>query len=570
MELGVYQAFENTLTIYALVAVAWVGSLVADLVINKPLGLSPPYIEFKRAYLHDINPVGVSSMLIATIVGIIAYVGILGETCKALAHFLTLGTPFVTVPAIALLTRSRYYLAREKDKFAETQNDIPCCICENHYESEDMAYCPAYGGAICSLCCSLDARCQDQCKEQSSPTENFIELLRRTLPKAASPYINSRLIKFSFLLIAVASICGALLSVVYSHTVTSAASYNELLSDTLWKVFFILMIVSGVICWLFILAHESRIVAQEESQTQTLRLVKEIEAHEITDRKLQDAKESAEAANNAKSRYLTGISHELRTPLNTILGYAQLLEKDHEINRRVQHQVAVIRRSGEHLADLIEGLLDISKIEAGRLDIYRDRIRFKALLEQLVDMFRPQAEAKKLAFELKIQSKLPEFVQGDEKRVRQILINLLSNAINYTRRGKVIFTIRYRNHVAEFKVIDTGVGISEADIERIFRPFERVRTPGVPSIGGTGLGLTISRLLCDIMGGDLSVQRNNYGGATFMVSLMLARLPGEENEYSVIKRIYGYKVKYKRVLQHSNSVPVHFPCDNFKYRRIKS
>src|SRR5690606_2393859 len=129
------------------------------------------------------------------------------------------------------------------------------------------------------------------------------------------------------------------------------------------------------------------------------------------------------------SRYLTGISHELRSPLNAVLGYAQLLEKDPSIPAHRRDALSVIRRSGEHLADLIEGLLDISKIEAGKLDLHHDQVRINILLEQLVQMFRLQAEAKGLEFIYECNDRLPDVVRTDEKRLRQILINLLSNAI---------------------------------------------------------------------------------------------------------------------------------------------
>ncbi|WP_246841682.1 HAMP domain-containing sensor histidine kinase [Cellvibrio sp. PSBB023] len=213
---------------------------------------------------------------------------------------------------------------------------------------------------------------------------------------------------------------------------------------------------------------------------------------------LQTAKEQAEAANLAKSRYLTGISHELRSPLNAVLGYAQLLEKASDIPASRKDALGVIRRSGEHLADLIEGLLDISKIEAGRLDLHQDQVRLSLLLEQLVHMFRLQAEAKGLEFIYECQDRLPELVRTDEKRLRQILINLLSNAVKYTNKGKVVFKLRYRSQVAEFTVTDTGEGIAAENMERIFRPFERVHRPGSTATG-TGLGLTITRLLCEIM-----------------------------------------------------------------------
>jgi len=549
MELGVYHAFENTLGVYAIVAVAWVGALVSDLVVNKPLKLSPPLIEFRRAYLHDINPVGVGSMLCASVVGIICYLGIFGDIAKALAHFITLGVAFVLAPIIAFVTKGRFYISRTPHTFASDKSAVvTCCICQNHYEVEDMAHCPAYAGPICSLCCSLDSRCQDLCKSVKKIPEIFIDFIGHFVPQSFVEQLNTRLVHFTLLLMFVACISGVLLSLIYTNSLTEVAETNQLLSNMLWKVFFILLIIAGVVTWLFILAHESRLVAQEESQRQNRLLSEEIIAHEATDKKLQEAKEKAEAANSAKSRYLTGISHELRSPLNSILGYAQLLEHDKEISEGKRYQLSVIRNSGEHLSDLIEGLLDISKIESGRLDILRDQLRLVGLMDQLVHMFRLQAEEKGLEFEYKSLTPLPEFVTTDEKRLRQILINLLSNAVKFTERGKVSFSVRYRTEVAEFQIKDSGIGIPEDEMERIFRPFERVRRPGTPMVSGTGLGLTITRLLVDILGGDLEVVNNPEGGCTFTVWLMLSKISNPVNTQPSNQRVYGYKGTRKTLM----------------------
>jgi signal transduction histidine kinase/FixJ family two-component response regulator len=549
MELGVYRALEQTLGFYGIVAVAWLGSLVADLVINKPLGLSPKHIEFKRAHLYDINPVGVGSMVIASIAGIVCHTGILGDIAQALSHFIALALALICAPLIAVATGGRYYLARpvvNVMEFAEQTDGahatISCCICEHKFETEDMTYCPAYAGHICSLCCSLDARCQDYCKPGANYSTQLSDFFKVFLPKSITTNINSRVGHFVVLVLFINGLSAILLSLIYFQTPIHAPETAALLEATLWKVFFLLVIITGVVSWLFVLAHESRVVAQEESQRQTRLLMEEIEAHERTDRALQTAKEEAEAANQAKSRYLTGISHELRSPLNAVLGYAQLLEKDPSMPAHRKEALGVIRRSGEHLADLIEGLLDISKIEAGRLDLHQDQVRIAVLMEQLVHMFRLQAEAKGLSFIYECKDRLPEFVRTDEKRLRQILINLLSNAIKYTDKGSVIFKLRYRSQVAEFTITDTGEGIAPENIERIFRPFERVRRAGSTATG-TGLGLTITRLLSEIMGGDIAVTSVLGSGSTFKASLMLASISKPHPEFitAPVQTIYGYK-----------------------------
>jgi signal transduction histidine kinase len=159
-------------------------------------------------------------------------------------------------------------------------------------------------------------------------------------------------------------------------------------------VFFALTIIIGVVAWLFVLAQQSRRAAEAETRRQTALLIQEIDAHKRTDTELQRAKEVAASANLAKSRYVVGLSHELRSPLNAISGYAQLLEQDSSLATKPRDQVRVVRRSADHLSGLIDGILDISKIEAGRLYLSRDEVRLSEFLDQLVGMFRVQAAAK--------------------------------------------------------------------------------------------------------------------------------------------------------------------------------
>src|SRR6201988_1599300 len=192
MEIGVYKALEQTLALYSNVAISWVGALVADLVINKPLGLRPQQIEFKRAHLYDINPVGVGAMTIATIVSISAFYGLFGPTAKALSAFAALAVAFVEAPAIAWATDGKYYIARKPKRSWQNIESIPCCICEHSFEPEDMASCPAYAGPICSLCCSLDARCHDLCKPHARIQAQVSETLGKLLPQPIYDRINSQ------------------------------------------------------------------------------------------------------------------------------------------------------------------------------------------------------------------------------------------------------------------------------------------------------------------------------------------------------------------------------------------
>ncbi|WP_111642752.1 hybrid sensor histidine kinase/response regulator [Marinimicrobium alkaliphilum] len=547
MVLGVYEALEATLGYYGIVAISWAGALVADLVINKPLGFSPRHIEFKRAHLYDINPVGLGAMLSATLVGFICLSGTVGDVAQALAHFIALGIALVVAPLIAWATDGKYYIARDPVLIhGENDGRVGCSVCENRFEPEDITHCPAYAGHICSLCCSLDARCGDACKPGASYWEQLHSIARPLVPAGVLDRINSRMGHFIALMFLVNGLSALLLSLIYFQAPVTDAIAMTLMAGTLWKVFFILLIITGVISWLFVLAHESRVVAQEESSRQNRLLTEEIEAHEVTDRALQCAKEQAESANQAKSRYLTGISHELRSPLNAVLGYAQLLEKDPSIPPERREALGVIRRSSEYLSDLIEGLLDISKIEAGRLDLHKNEMRLDLMMDQLVTMFQLQARDKGLAFDFYCPYRLPHKVRTDEKRLRQILINLLSNAIKYTDQGGVTLTLRYRSQVAEFIIEDTGAGIAEDNLERIFMPFERVSAPG-NGASGTGLGLTITKLLTEIMGGDISVSSQPGKGSCFKVALMLSSVSSADSmpEPATQRPLLGYEGERK-------------------------
>lgn len=545
MELGIYRVLESVLGVFAVVAVAWLGTLAVDLTVNRWLGFRPEHVEFKRAHLYDINPVGVGAMLLASGIGIAAYMGAFGAVPKALAHFITLGVAAVVAPLIAWWTDGRYYLARSSS--LPSRDNLACSICEHEYEVEDMAHCTAYNGSICSLCCSLDARCMDSCKRDARASEQLHALSSRIMPAAAVDALFSRVGRFLALFALASLLLAGLLSLVY-FVMSGATENSAPVGDALWTSFFVLSIISGVLVWLFLLASESRLVAHQESARQTRRLLREIEAHGKTDRALQEAKEAAEAANNAKTRYLSGISHEFRTPLQAILGYAQLMRKDVSLARDKRRAVNVIHRSGEHLADLIEGLLDVSRIESGRIDLRDDIVNFPELIAQLEEIFRPLAETKGIAFHVRITGKLPNYVKSDEKRLRQILTNLLSNAVKFTHRGSVELHLSYRSQVAEVKVIDTGAGIAEDDIETIFRPFERVRNANDPVVPGTGLGLTIVRLLTEVMGGEVSVRSRQGVGSTFTASLYLPTVAHAPSVEPDLPEMRGYEGVRRRVM----------------------
>ena len=555
MEMDVFQALGRVLGLYSNVAVAWMMVVVADLVINKPLGLSPPGIEFRRAYLYDINPVGVGAMSIASVLSVAAYVGLFGDAVQPFAIFIALGAALVCSPLLAWLTGGRYYIARHDTPApgATPASTLDCCICGKAYEVEDMARCPAYQDHICSLCCTLDARCHDLCKPQARLGEQWAALLERILPARARPYLDAGLGHYLLLMAGVVPFLILLVGLLYYQEMLAltgeTAALLPALQQSYLRAFAALLLVSGVVAWWLVLTHKSRQVAQVESNRQTQLLMQEIDSHRRTDELLQNAKQVAEQANQAKSRYITSISHELRTPLNSILGYAQILDHDETIPPNRRQAINVIRRSGDHLLSLIEGTLDIARIESGKFTLNIRPLDFPDFIQQLVGMFEQQARQKGLDFHYLPDGPLPAMVRADERRLRQILLNILGNAVKFTVSGSVTLRLRYQREMAFFSIEDTGPGISSEEISNIFEPFSRGSAAHVGATGGTGLGLTIARMLTDLMGGEMSLESRPGGGSRFDVRLFLPSLHAEQlmKEPPLAHRI-GYAGVRRRIL----------------------
>lgn len=523
MELNVFQALAQVLGLYANIAISWIMAVVADLVINKPLGLSPKGIEFKRAHLYDINPVGVGAMGLASVLSISAYLGLMGPLAQAFSALIALVTAFVAAPLIAWWTQGRYYLARpaavvEPRGPGALPRLSTCSVCERDYEGEDMAYCPAYLGSICSLCCSLDARCNDMCKPQASWSAQWQAVGRRLLPGSAWARLDTELGRYLLLMSTLTPLLALLFWMIYRQQLSafdtpSDAGLASALAMGFVKAYAGLMVVTAIVGWWLVLTHKSRQVAQEESnrQTQALNeqtevLREEIASHRRTDEALQEAKRLADTANQAKSRYITTISHELRTPLNSIIGYAQLLDEDDAIPAHRKQAVSVIRRGGDHLLSLIESTLDIARIESGRFTLEVKPMRLRDCLHEITNLFALQAAGKGIGFVHSVADSVPELVRTDEKRLRQILINVLGNAVKFTSQGQVIFRVSHARQMAVFEIEDTGPGIAPDELEQIFEPFARGSAlGGGTSVGSTGLGLTISKMLTDVMGGEMTV-----------------------------------------------------------------
>jgi PAS domain S-box-containing protein len=230
------------------------------------------------------------------------------------------------------------------------------------------------------------------------------------------------------------------------------------------------------------------------------------------------AREAAEAANRAKSAFLANMSHELRTPLNAVLGFAQILDKDPTIAKKQRSYVQSIQRGGEYLLTLINDILDLAKIEAGRFELFPEVWDTRSFFRELSEMFRIRATQKGLLFRHETLATLPYTLYCDNKRLRQIAMNLLSNAVKFTEQGEIILRTDFKTGWLCLEVADTGVGISPTEIDKIFEPF-RQTGESKHKLQGTGLGLSISRRLVDAMDGQLTVVSIPGTGSIFRVEI---------------------------------------------------
>jgi len=250
----------------------------------------------------------------------------------------------------------------------------------------------------------------------------------------------------------------------------------------------------------------------------------DITEHKQTEDKLTLACEAAESANRAKSQFLANMSHEIRTPLSVIMGYTDLLMAVDSTPSEQQEHLQTIHRNAEHLLAIIADILDLSKIEADRLDCKLSDCPVRQVVDDVVDSLRPSANAKSLAIDVEYTSPLPETIRTDRNRLRQILFNLVGNAIKYTERGGVRIAVRYQpidgpSGLMLFEVRDTGIGISEQQLAEIFEPFTQADMSLTRRFGGTGLGLTISQRLARLLGGNIDVRSGPSEGSTFTLTI---------------------------------------------------
>ncbi|WP_436716283.1 PAS domain S-box protein [Roseiconus lacunae] len=305
------------------------------------------------------------------------------------------------------------------------------------------------------------------------------------------------------------------------------------------------VIVDGHPRWILALAHVS--IDDDDAPLQLIGVELDITDRKLTEIKLDEARRQAEEANLSKSAFLANMSHEIRTPMTAILGYTELAQSTANPRERDEH-LSTIRRNGYYLLEIINDILDLSKIEAGKIEIARQRFEPASLVADVQSIMSVRAAENQLDLNVQFEGLLPEVTRTDPKRLKQILINLIGNAIKFTKQGGVTVTVRYLDEdegYLQFEVSDTGIGMTKKQQDLLFQPFTQGDARINRQFGGTGLGLAISQRLANILGGEINCDSTIGEGSTFTFQVEAPPLPGvamvspskgsiqERSEYSV-------------------------------------
>ena len=561
MELGIFSTLEAVLGLYSNVAIAWVGALVADLLINKPLGLSPPYIEFKRAHLYKINPVGVGSALIASLVAMAAFVGFLGPEAKAFSAFIALGLALLLAPAIAFITRGKYYIARAEATLPRSASEpIQCCICGQTYEPQDMSVCPVYDATICSLCCTLEARCNDICKHPhphspaiaSEPTQATAQgILTTKLP----PQLGSRLLRFLSVALLLSTLAGAALGCIYYQQVTSTPDLPEAaaqhLTATLVEVYAVFIVLIGIGSWWLVLTQESRQLAQDELDKQNLQLQQEVAERQLAETRLQEKAQQLEQTLTslqqaedqliqtekmaALGRLVAGIAHEINTPIGIgVTATSLLVEKTDAFALRFQGGslkrselekfLATAQQSSqmtlknlERAAELIQSF---KRVAVDQSSESKRVFNVKSYLEEILLQLSPKLKATQHRVIIRGDADLD--INSFPGAFSQIVTNLVMNSIihAYKPDDRGVIKLDFNGSDRQFVFIysDDGEGIPAENLGKIFEPFFTTKR----GQGGSGLGLHIVyNLVTRKLGGTIRCESQCCEGTAYTIVLPL-------------------------------------------------
>jgi len=529
MLLGIFDTLETVLSVYSNVVIAWIGALVADLVVLKPLGISPAYIEFKRAHLFNVNPVGCGAMLIASVVSIGAYAGLLGEAARAFSAFIALAIAFASAIAIGYATKGRYYIARPDIHFrgAAAPATVQCCICERYYEPRDMAQCPFYHGAICSLCCGLENHCHDFCKRATGRPPAPDAMSPPGIP-VFEPHFGRRLGRFFGLFSIAAAVVGAVFLLSYRLLDVSGTAAALDLVNVLVRIYAATLVVVAVGTWWIVLSYDSRELAEGE-------LVRSLHHLEMTHGHLVESEKMASLGG-----LVAGVAHEINTPVGISVSAASYLQ---DRTTTVKDSLARGELSQPELASYLDDaaqsarlLLSNANRAAQLVQTFRQvaidqtsEVRRQFDLRGYIEETLLSLQPKLAGAQVTVNVDCPPGLEMDSYPgpLAQVITNLALNSLQHGFEVGTPGTIRIVAHLSgDDEVVlcyeDDGRGIPEELHERIFEPFFTTRR----GFGGTGLGLhLVYNIVTARLNGSIEV-RNRAGGGTLFV-LRLPRVCGQ-------------------------------------------
>jgi signal transduction histidine kinase/purine-cytosine permease-like protein len=521
MLLGIFETLETVLSVYANVVIAWVGALVADLVVLKPLGISPSYIEFKRAHLYNINPVGCGAMLIASLISICAYAGLIGEGCRAYSAFIALATAFGSAIAIGYATLGKYYIARADTHFRAGASEalVQCCVCELRYEPRDMAHCPFYQGAICSLCCGLDNHCHDSCKGAVTYMSRAGNVASAGV-LAYQPQFRRRVGRFFGLFSIAAAVMGAVFLLSYRLLDVGHAPASLDLANILVRLYVATLVVIAVGTWWIILSHESRELAERE-------LIQSLHHLEMTRSHLVESEKLASLGG-----LVAGVAHEINTPVGIAVSAASYLQDRTQAVREKLHHGSLAQME-------IESYLD-DAANSARL-LLSNANRAARLVQGFKQLAVDQASGERRHFDLRkyveetLLSLQPELrgtsvvvsvdcaagIEMDSYPgpLAQVLTNLVLNSLQHAFEPGVPGRICITAWAADADEVvlryeDDGRGVPADLHHKIFEPFFTTRR----GLGGSGLGLhLVHNIVTNRLNGSIDVESRVGGGTLFII-----------------------------------------------------
>jgi signal transduction histidine kinase/purine-cytosine permease-like protein len=528
MELDVFSTLEAVLGLYANVAIAWIGALVADLVVNKPLGLSPAYIEFKRAHLYNINPVGFGSMTIASIVAILAFLGVFGVTAKAFASFIALGLAFALAPILAILTKGKYYIARVDTHSATLPAATQCHIC-----------------ACCHDACKIIPAADLPLLPHATAAHSRKTLLQGKL----SPRLGARLLNYLAVFVPLAGLTGTTLGFIYhQQTLTLVGLTAKHLTATLLGAYGMFLVMIGIGSWWLVLTQESRQLAQEELDQRNAQLQQEVQERQLAEQQLQEKAQQLEQTlanlQQAKSQLMqteklaalgqlvAGVAHEINTPIGIGVTAASLLvEKTADFYQRFQNglmkrsdleRFLAVTQQGSQMtltnlnraAELIQSFKQVAVDQSSE----SQRVfNLSAYLEEILLQLSPKLQG---IHQVVIQGDRGLTLNSYPGAFSQIVTNLVMNSLMHAyepaRSGTITLTFKQIEQQLIFTYADDGQGIPAAHLSKIFEPFFTTKR----GQGGSGLGLHIVyNLVTQKLNGTIYCESQLQPGAKFIMKL---------------------------------------------------